>query len=91
MVLHVNNGAVVGVADISIKEKYLIVVSGGTTYSGELGRSFNPPISIHIPIWFLVEYPVQWDVEVEILGVLLYLVKINGQNEAFPIGSGKNK
>ena len=35
----------------------------------------------------MVDYPVQRDVEVYVLGVLLFLVGNDGQHEAFPIGS----
>ena len=50
---------VIGVAGILIEENYLIVDSGGAAYSGEFGHGFNPPVSIHIPAWCVVEYLVQ--------------------------------
>ena len=62
--------AVVELAVISTKEKCLIVDRGNVTYVGELGCVFKPPTSIHIPSWCVMEFPVQWDVEVEILGLL---------------------
>ena len=76
---------------ISIEEIYLIVDSGCAMYGEELGHGFKPPVSIHIPVWCVAYYPVQWDVEVEILGVLLCLVHNDGRNEALPIGLGKDK
>ena len=59
---------------MSIEENYLIFDRGGAAYVVELGRGFNPPISIHIPVYFVVEYLVHWDDEVDILGVFLCLV-----------------
>ena len=78
-------------AVVSIEEKYLIVDRGGAAYVGGLGNGFNPFVSIHIPIWCVMDYPVQWDVEVDILGVLLGLVQNDGWHEALPISSGKDK
>ena len=70
---------------MSIEEKYLVVERGGATYFGELGHGFKPPISIHIPRWCVMDRPVQWYVELDILGVLLGLVHNDGRNEAFTI------
>ena len=74
---------------MSIKEKYLIVDKEGTEYIGELGHIFNPLIYIHIHRRCVMEFPVQWDVEVGILGLLLGLVHNYGWHEAFTISSGK--
>ena len=57
-----------------VEEKYLIVDKVGAAYIGELGCGFKPPISIHIPRWCVMDFPFQWDFEVDILGVLLGLV-----------------
>ena len=68
-----------------------IVDKGGAKYVGGLFHVFNPPISIHTPIWFVLECPVQWKVEVDIFGVLLGLVHTYGWHKALPIGLGKYK
>ena len=81
---------VIKVTVMSIKEKYLIVDRVGTTYVGELGHGFKPPVYIHIPRWYVMNCPFQWDFEVDILGVLIGLVHNDGWN-ALPIGSGKDK
>ena len=60
---------------VSVKEEYLIVDRGGTTYVGELGHGLMPPVSIHVAIWCVMDCPVRWGVVIEILGVLLGLVK----------------
>ena len=80
-VLHITKCAVIGVDVTSIKENYFIVDSGGAAYGGELGHGFNPPISINITMWCVMEHPVQWYIEVDILGVLLYLVKNYGRHK----------
>ena len=77
-------------AVMSTKKYYLIVDRGGAAYVGELGHGFKAPVSIHIPIWCVMDCTVQWDVEVEILGVLLGLVHNYGRHEALTIGSGKD-
>ena len=66
---------------VSIKEKYMIVYRGGAAYVGELDCGFKPPVSIHIPRWCMMDCPVQWDVEVDILRVLIGLVHKNEWNE----------
>ena len=38
-----------------------------------------------------MDFPVQWDVEVDILGIILRLVHNYGWHEAFPIFLGKDK
>ena len=80
---------VIEVAVISIKEMYLIADRGGFTYSGELGCGFKPPVYIHIPGLCVVDYAVQWYVEVDILVLILCLVGSYRQHESFPIGSSK--
>ena len=82
---------IIKVAVMSINENYLVVDRVGAVYVGELGHGFKPPKYIHIPRWCLMEFPVQWDLEVDILGLLLGLVKNYGWHEALPIGSGKEK
>ena len=76
---------------VSIKEEYLIFNRGGATSVGELVHSLNPPVSIHVARWCVMDFPVQWDVVMEILGVLLGLVNNDGRHEVFPISSGKDK
>ena len=76
---------------VSIEEEYLIFDRGGTKYVGELGHRLKPPVSIHVARWCVMDCPFQWDVEMEILGVLLGLLNKNGRHEALPIGSGKVK
>ena len=39
----------------------------------------------------MVDYPVQFVVEVEILILILLLMCNDGQHKSFPIGSGKDK
>ena len=74
-----------------MEEEYLIVDRGGAAYVGELGHGLKPLISIHIARWCVMDCPVQWDVAMEILGVLPGLVNNDGRHEAFPIISGKDK
>ena len=76
---------------MSIEEEYLIVDRGGAAYVGELDHGLKPPVSIHVAIWCVMEFPVQWDVVMEILGVILGLVKNDGSHEALPISSGRDK
>ena len=76
---------------VSTKEKYLIFERGGTAYVRELGHGLKRPVSIHVAIWCVMDCPVQWDVVMDILGVLLGLVNNDGRHEAFPISSGKYK
>ena len=76
---------------VSIEEEYLIVDRGGTVYVGELGHDLKPPVSIHVARWCVMDCPVQWDVVMEILGVLLGLANNDGRHEALPISSGKDK
>ena len=89
--LHMYQYVVIKVTIISIKEKYMIVDRGGAAYLRSLGRGFNPPVSIHIPIWCVIEFPVQCVVGVKIFRVLLGLVHNFGWNEAFTVGSCKDK
>ena len=70
---------------VSIKEEYLIVDRGGTTYVGELGQGLKPPVSIHVARECVMDCPVSWDVVMEILGVLLGLVNNNGRHETLSI------
>ena len=76
---------------VSIEEEYLIVERGGTAYVGELGHGLKPPISIHVARCCVMDCPVQWDVVMEILGVLLGLVNNYGRHEALAIRLGKDK
>ena len=76
---------------VSIEEEYLIVDRGGTAYVGELGHTLKPPVSIHVSRWYVMDTSVQWDVVMEILGLLLVLVNNDGRHEALPISSGKDK
>ena len=76
---------------VSFEEEYLIVDRGGATYVVELGHDLKPPVSIHVARWCVMDCPVQWDVVMEILGVLLGLANNDGRHEAFPISSGKDK
>ena len=72
---------------VSIEEECLIVDRGGATYVGELGHGLKPPVSIHLSRWCVMECPVQWDVMMVILGVLLVFLNNNGRHEALPISS----
>ena len=76
---------------MSIKEEYLIVDRGDDAYVGELCHGIKPPVSIHVSKWCVMNCPVQLDVVMEILGVLLGLVNNDGRHESFPISSGKYK
>ena len=71
---------------MSIEEKYLIFYRGGSVYVGSLVHGFKPPLYIHMPIWCVMDCPVQWDVEVEILGLLLGLVHNDRLQEALLLG-----
>ena len=82
---------VIKVAVTSTEENYLIVDRGGTAYVVELGHGFKPPVTIHIPIWCVMDFPVQWNAEVDVFGVLIGLVHNDGWQEALTIGSGKDK
>ena len=72
---------------VFIEEEYLIFDRGGAAYVGELGHGIKPPVSIRVAIWCVIDFPVQWDVVMEILGVFLGLVNNDGGHEAFPISS----
>ena len=76
---------------MSIKEQYLIFDRGGSAYVLELGHELYLPVYIHITIWCVMDFPVQWDIEVEILGVLFVLMHNDGWNEALPIRLVKDK
>ena len=76
---------------VSIKEYYLIVDRVGAAYVVELGHGLKSPVSIHVARWCVMDFPVQWDVEMEVLGVLLGLVNNYGRPEALPIISVKDK
>ena len=76
---------------MSIKEDYLIVDMGGGVSVGELVHGLNLPVSIHVYRWCVVDCPVQWDVVMEILGLLFGLVNNDGSHEAFPISSCEYK
>ena len=71
--------------------KIFFVDWGYAAKSGELGRGFTPPVSIHIPARCVSNYPFHWDVEVETFGVILLLEDNTVQHEAFLIGSSKDK
>ena len=91
LVLHMYECVVINVSGMAIKENYLIVDRGGAASVGELGHGFEKPICINIPRWCVLDCLVQWNVEVEILGLLLGLVHSSGLNEALPIRSSKYK
>ena len=76
---------------VSIEEEYLIVDRGGTTYVGELVHGLKPLVYIHVARWCVMDCPVQWDVLMDILGVLLGLVTNNMRHEVFPIRSCEYK
>ena len=75
---------------VTIEEEYLIVRCG-TAYVGELDHGLKPPVSVHVARWCVMDCPVQWDVVMDILGVILGLVNNYGRNEALPISLGKYK
>ena len=76
---------------VSIKEEYLIVDRGGAVYVGELGHVLKSPVSIHVAIRCVMDFPVQWNIVMEILGVLLGLAKNDGRHESFTISLDKDK
>ena len=76
---------------MTIEEEYLIVDRLGTTYIGEFGHVIKPPVSVHVSRWYVMDCPVQWDVVMDILRVLLGLVNSYGGHEALPISLGKYK
>ena len=73
---------------------YLIFDSGGSAWGGELGRGFHPSLSIFIPGWFVLDYKDQWNVYLEILKELFFLVQNvlitnvheNGENQFYRNG-----
>ena len=71
--LRVTKFAVVKVSGVSTKEKYFIVGNGVAAHSGWFGREFKPPAYIHIHAWCVMDYSVQWDVEVYIFGITPFL------------------
>ena len=81
----------VEVTIVATKEEYQIVDRVGAAYVGELCHGLKPYVYIHIAIWCVMDCSVQWDVVMEILGVLLGLVKNYGRHEALIIRSGKYK
>ena len=89
--LHLCKGAIVKMTIVSVKKEYLIVDKGGTAYVGKLGHSLKPPVSIHAARWCVMDCPVQWDVVMEILGLLLGLVNNDVRHEALLISLGKDK
>ena len=89
--LNLSRRAVAEVTVMSIKEKYLIFDRGGTIYVVELGHGFKIPVSIHTPIWCVMDCLVYWDVEVEILRLILGLVQNDGGHKAFPTRPGKDR
>ena len=74
-----------------IEENYLIFDSGCAAYTGEFISIFNLLVSIFIPVWFVVDYPVQWYFEVDICLVILFMVDSDGRHESLPIGLAKDK
>ena len=70
---------------VSIKKEYIIVDRGGAAYVVELCCGIKPPVSIHVSRWFVMDFLVQWDVVMEILGVLLGLANNEGRHEALTI------
>ena len=83
LIFRIPKCVVVQVAVMPTKEMFLIVDSIVAAYVGELVHVFKPTVSNHIPGCCLVNYPVQWDAEVEILGLIFFLVHNDGRNEAF--------
>ena len=75
----------------STEEEYLIADRVCTAYVGDFFHGLKPPVSIHVARWCVMEFPVQWDVVMEILGVLLGLVNRYGRHEAFTISSCEYK
>ena len=76
---------------VSIEEEYLIVDRGGYGYIGELYHGLKPPIYIHVARCCVMDCPVQSNVVLEILGVILRLANNDGRNEEFSISLGKDK
>ena len=75
----------------SFQEDCMIVDRGGAAYVGELVHSLKSPVSIHVSIWCVIDCPVQWDVVMDILGILLGLVNNYRRHEAFIISLVKDK
>ena len=70
---------------VSIEGEYLIVDRGCAAYVGKLGHGLKLHVSIHVSRWCVMDFPVQWDVVIDILGVLLRLVKNDSRNKALTI------
>ena len=84
--MHLCQGVVIEVTIMSTKEDCLIVDRGGTTSIGKLGHGLKTHVSICV-----VDFPVQWDIVMDIFGVLLGLVNNDRRHEVLPISSGKYK
>ena len=67
--LHLYLGAVVEATIVSTEEEYIIFDRGGAVYAGEIDHGLNPPVSIHVPRWCVMDCPVQLDIVMEIMGV----------------------
>ena len=65
-------------AVISIEEYYYIVDRGCTKYFEELVNGFKASLSIHIPIYSVMDFPIQCNIEVGAFGVFLGLVQNYG-------------
>ena len=51
---------------VSVEEECLIVDRGGAEYVGEFGHGIKPPVSIHVARWCVMDFPVQWDVVMDV-------------------------
>ena len=69
------NNPVIKISDMSIIEEDLWIELVLSTDSLEIHHCLHPIIPVHIPIWCIVDYPFFWDVVLNILCVVFFLVK----------------
>ena len=71
------NGSVVKIAGMSIIEEYQWIEFVCSTDCLEMHHCLNPDIPFHKSRWYIVDYPVFWDVLVNILGAFFCLGNYN--------------
>ena len=85
------NGPVVKMYSMVIIEEDLRIELVLTTDILEIHHFLHPNIPARIPICFIVDYPVFWDVVMKILCVVLFLMNYHRWYEALSIISGENE
>ena len=85
------NGPVTKMPVIYITGEDLCIELVCSTYSIEMYHCLHPTISVHIPIWCIVEYTVLRNVVAKILRVFFCLVNYHRWHEALDIRSGEGE